>query len=74
MNKVEIQKKYLTQHDALGKQKDAPDKAKFDQEHRAIWHAYDVELSGRKAELEARGNLSDNEQKELRELIELCGG
>ncbi|MBA7688263.1 hypothetical protein ES703_96742 [subsurface metagenome] len=71
MNKDEILKRYLALHDALGAQKDAPDKDKFDREHREIWTECDLELKERKAELEAKRALTDDERLELAALEEM---
>lgn len=64
MNKNKILAKYLTQHNALGTQKDAVDKAAFDVAHRKIWTDCDIELKARKVKLESQGIDSP----ELREL------
>jgi len=68
MNTEGILKKYLTKHDALGKQKDAPDKEAFDIAHRQVWSDCDNELRARKVELEAKASLSEEETQELDEL------
>lgn len=71
MNAEEIRQKYLARHNALGSCKDAEDKDEFDRVHREIWHECDVELQERKAELEAKGTLTDDEESELGELQEV---
>lgn len=68
MNTEEIRQKYLALHHALGSQKDAEDKDEFDRQHRGIWDECDEELRQRKAELEAKGTLTDDERSELDEL------
>lgn len=68
ITKDEIQAKYLALHNALGSRKDAEDKELFDQQHRQIWAACDIELKARKVELEAKETLSLKEQQELKEL------
>ena len=68
MTKTEIEQSYLALHDALGTQKDAPDKDLFDQQHRQVWADCDVELKQRKAELEDMELLDDEERGELDEL------
>lgn len=71
MNTEEIRQKYLALHNALGSRKDAEDKDEFDRQHRQIWHDCDVELQQRKAELEAKGALTDEEKLELAEFEEM---
>lgn len=73
MNTQEILAKYLALHDALGRQQDAADKEAFDNQHREIWDNCDLELSERQAELEAKTALTDEESRELVEVIERLG-
>lgn len=68
MNTEEILEKYRAQHDALGAQKDAPDKEAFDIAHRQIWADCDQELKARKVELKAKASLSEAEGQSLDEL------
>ncbi|MBA7558671.1 hypothetical protein ES708_00278 [subsurface metagenome] len=67
MNTEEIRQKYLALHNALGSRKDAENKELFDRKHRQIWYDCDVELQQRKAELEAKSTLTDEERAELDE-------
>ena len=71
MKKQEILNKYLNLHNALGSRRDAQDKDEFDRQHREIWGKCDIELQQRKAELEAKGTLSNDERAELAELNEM---
>lgn len=51
----EINDKYKAIHTALGTQKDAPDKAKFNNDHRALWSSHQAELSALRVILQAKG-------------------
>lgn len=68
MNTEEIVQKYLANHDALGSQKDAENKDKFDKQHRKIWARCDEELLKRRVKLEAKKRLTPEEQPELEDL------
>lgn len=68
MNTKEIKAKYLVQHNALGQQKDAPDKTLFDQQHHQIWADCDTELLARKAELLIKAVKTTDETKEVEAL------
>lgn len=69
MNKNEINAKYLVKHDALGKQKEAPDKEAFDVAHRKIWSDCKVELTARRDELQANLTPTVEEAEELKVLV-----
>lgn len=73
MNTEEILAKYLSEHDALGAQKDAPDKEAFDEAHREVWRLCDEALRERLEELEDKDHLSPEEEQELVELLARLG-
>ena len=71
MTKREIEDKYMLLHNALGRQKDAPDRELFDQKHRKIWADCNIELKQRKDELLNKPELSPEEKAELSELEDM---
>jgi hypothetical protein len=66
--KDEIDAVYLAQHNALGSRKDAEDKDLFDQQHAQIWADCDAVLQDRKIELQAKVELTPEEEQELAKL------
>lgn len=69
MTKSEILTHFLSLHDALGTQADAPDREEFDKQHRKIWTKCEEDLRKRLVKLQYQDTLSPSEIIELSELL-----